>query len=207
MGICKIYKQCKKNITANIKIIRVTRCHKSPMKIIISESMLDELSTKANDKSTVFSGSSTVWFGKNYVKKIPIDGVEFSHVEMVKFKIMTKHPEIFPNTIIRKLSSGTIVLQKIVNTQAVESDVSNFIKFKIFDNIKQFARFMNSVAHYGYVTDYSIVDLSKSNNQYEVLSKYINLCLLLHKVADLLHMDLHDDNWGYLDGELKIIDF
>lgn len=75
--------------------------NKSKKKIIISEKILQEIQTKQNELGHD-SASSSVYLGKNWVKKYSNQGA-YPEIEIFQYQLMQNNSDIFPETKVKKI--------------------------------------------------------------------------------------------------------
>lgn len=173
-------------------------------KILISEKILKELQTRRND-SFDYSAYSNVYFGDNWVKKFSYSE-DYSEVEMCQFKLMAANPDIFPETRIKKLKKGTLILQRKINVD-IATKIYDVVSYPIND----FRGFLEDIAREGIDEDISeIIELNRVNKWFMA---FVEIVLKLHKLLQEKpcrfphRIDLHNENFGIENGKLKIIDF
>lgn len=102
------------------------------MKVKISQSIFEALSGRIKndeiDKTEDDSFMSKVYLSDKYVKKIAKKG-EYPYREILQYKVMEKHPDIFPKTVVRELKNEKIVIvQEKLDTGGIKN---------IFDSVEK----------------------------------------------------------------------
>lgn len=194
-------------------------------KIIISENFLNELKIKKNTHAKE-SGFSEVYVGDNWVKKLSIDD-KYSKQDLLQFRVMSKNPSIFPETKIKKLKDGTIIiLQKKVDVSEQNNiylKVANAHDPLLHPHSYDFDMFLNSIAQNGLNESINdefksqIVNMRKKYYENAIINRYVEYVALANKLYRLtrkytifrrFQMDLHSLNFGLdAQGNIKIIDF
>lgn len=186
------------------------------LKIKLCETILKELSTRKND-AAYNGGSATVYLGDKWVKKIAVLG-EFSEANIFQYELMSKNPEIFPTTKIKKFEKGVVILQKRVDTNSAEKIYYEIQKHLDLFEYYSFREFLEGIVKEGFIEEYKYIYTQnwKHFRRIEIGSRFKEIVTLCVKLHDLLkknpftgfhRIDLHDENFGVEDGKLKIIDF
>lgn len=200
------------------------------MKVIVSESVLNELQTRKNPRKT--GAESQAYLGSNWVKKFAHGG-EYNEENLLQYELMEENPDIFPETRIKTMNNGSIiVLQRKVDVSVQEQmweKVSRAYHWRQFNTT--FRTLLEGIAEQGLTSEWQeIIDWQiqymrdneiglhdirnyDANQIIGWFQEYINLCNNLHEITknDFVlkryQMDLHDENFGLDGGKLKIIDF
>jgi hypothetical protein len=207
------------------------------MKIKISENIFEALSRKRKNNKISQSASSTVYLGKNVVKKISREG-EYPENELLQYKVMELDSakegseSIFPKTNIRRTSDGDIVIvqEKLDDKRGakIAAKVNNVMskvakKLKADQETKYAFFFLTPFLN-------NIADKGLKKNVEQALPQYLNLfqqnfpteynyflqfLTIAKKINDIKRQvprtfdaDLHDKNFAVdKNGKIKVFDF
>jgi len=207
------------------------------MKIKISENIFEALSRKRKNNKISKSASSTVYLGKNVVKKISREG-EYPENELLQYKVMELDSakegseSIFPKTNIRRTSDGDIVIVQ----EKLDDKMGTKIAAKVNNLMSKVAKKLKTDQETKYAFFFltpflnNIADKGMKKNVEQALPQYLNLfqqnfpteynyflqfLTIAKKINDIKRQvprtfdtDLHDKNFAVdKNGKIKVFDF
>lgn len=188
------------------------------MRIIITESIINEIGIKNKEIGNFFDTHSHVYSGKNIVKKFPKKRKEFNEVELLCFNIMSNYPNIFVWT---KIINKSMVIQKKVDVLLAYRDYESLDNYFIDNQLGgSFETYLELLGTFGkessarnrlkkaFFDSNPDTNLIKIFNEFNLWGVKMNYVYKKHK--DSLarkSLDLNSGNFGYDNGKLKCFDF